>query len=150
MKSWKRSIRSTNYCHSLLRVERGSGRWNSGLRDDSWWWNDNSIYSRTNNLSLSPSHSSLSHPPPFFLSLDLFVSFLPTLAIIFVLRLSLFRPEETGAGIVPTPPFLHSHLFQFVMLCSSLSVQGGGWVAEERVGRSEERWAKKLVSPLLP
>lgn len=136
MKSWKRSIRSTNYCHSLLRAERVSGGWNSGLREDSWWWNDNSIYSRTNNLSFSPTHSSLSHSPPFYLTWSickLFASF----AIIFVSHLSSFPTRGDGHWHCPHATFSP---LSFISICRALLFSlGAGWRVGWRGARREKQ-----------
>lgn len=144
----ERSIRSTNYCHSLLRAERGSTGWNSGLREGSCWSNDNNSW--INNQFFSPSFC-LPLPPP---SLSWSIWPKPrkpspsfAVASLFSLPsfLLLWPEEEAGAGIVPTPPFLLSHLFQFVMLWSPPSVHEGwraGWrgVREKGGEMGQRNW----------
>lgn len=137
MKSWKRSIRSTNYCHSLLRAERVSGGWNSGLREDSWWWNDNSIYSWTNNLSFSPSRTSLSRIPRPFISLDLFVSFL-LLSPSFLSRVRPLFPTR-GDWLWHCPHATFSPL-SFISICHALLFSlGAGWRVGWRGARRDKR-----------
>lgn len=159
----ERSIRSTNYCHSLLREERSrSGGWNSGLREDSCWWNDNNSWKNYFSFSCSPS---IPHSHSFFLSLS--ASSQAFSIVFFHLSLLPFAEPE------PKPLSPH-HLFfsplsslSFSLIYFNLScfallprrkkrVGREGWIEEESVwGKekksSEERWVKKkLVSPLSP
>lgn len=160
MRGGKRSERSTNYCHSLLRAKRGSRGWNRGLRGDSWCWNDNNGW--INNLSFSPALERYPHPPtptplsshPSFLTQALF-SLHPSSSIVFFS----FPVQRRSRGTSIVPPhhlfFSLPSLIYFNLSCLSLLPQckrlaGRLKVWGGDVGKSEGRWAKKLVSALLP
>lgn len=133
----ERSIRSTNYCHSLLRAERASGGWSSGLREDSCCWNDNGTYSRTNNLSFSPSHCPFSHLPPLFLT---WCMCNPLLFFFFVWRL-FSSPTSGRDGRWHCPHATFSPL-SFISICHALrSSPGAAWRVGWR-GAHRQKWGE--------